>query len=419
MRKPHSGNLRPHADKPADLVPFAGIVAGTLAAASVSRPGSTRVVEPLAGLEYGTEITLKTAAFREFWERNRLPGQPGTVFPSPLPRGYRTTTRRRAVLVGGNVRLIFAEEETERESALEPPAHGGIYRFLLQAIRQPVYRPVAACLNYLIIRGSYTAFTVIFNVCRLNADIIRKLRSLGEKLRTAEPAAVAAFVFLDPDRSSYYLDQRRPPAGLKVKKLYGSDRITVDYAGFRYSFYPTGFSQINGAMVPLLMQSVRELLAPRPEQRLIDLYCGYGLFALYLAGSYAEVRGLDADPETIKAAQENAAALGVARRIVFSARRITRRTIETSLPGPGHRAEAILLDPPRQGVEPGVVEAIASRRPSVVVEAFCGVDRIPGQIRAWGAAGYRLARVLPLDLFPGTPNLEVLVALRPHPGRSV
>ena len=73
--------------------------------------------------------------------------------------------------------------------------------------------------------------------------------------------------------------------------------------------------------------------------------------------------------------------------------------------------ETIVLDPPRNGTERGVLAAVASRRPRRVVHVFCSVDDIPNALRQWKVGGYIPVRVAPLDMFAGTPNLEVFVQL--------
>jgi tRNA/tmRNA/rRNA uracil-C5-methylase (TrmA/RlmC/RlmD family) len=69
------------------------------------------------------------------------------------------------------------------------------------------------------------------------------------------------------------------------------------------------------------------------------------------------------------------------------------------------------LDPPRKGTEPGVIRALAMRKPVRVLHIFCGTDEIPAALAEWERYGYRVKEVLPMDLFPGTPHLETLVAL--------
>jgi tRNA/tmRNA/rRNA uracil-C5-methylase (TrmA/RlmC/RlmD family) len=125
------------------------------------------------------------------------------------------------------------------------------------------------------------------------------------------------------------------------------------------------------------------------------------------------VIGVDAEGPSIEAARANARRLrrGHTR---FVASRITADSIE-HLPGTGGD-EIVLLDPPRVGTESGVIRAIAARRPRRVVHVFCSVDEIPRAFREWAAGGYIPSRVVPLDMFPGTPNLELLVQLEPASG---
>jgi len=56
-----------------------------------------------------------------------------------------------------------------------------------------------------------------------------------------------------------------------------------------------------------------------------------------------------------------------------------------------------------------VIGALAKRGPIKVLQACCGTDEIPQQIAAWQRAGYGVKKIVPLDMFAGTPHLETLV----------
>jgi tRNA/tmRNA/rRNA uracil-C5-methylase (TrmA/RlmC/RlmD family) len=80
--------------------------------------------------------------------------------------------------------------------------------------------------------------------------------------------------------------------------------------------------------------------------------------------------------------------------------------------------DAILLDPPRGGTAPGVIECAAARRPGRVVHMFCNVDIMPAEIARWKAAGYMPVRGVPFDMFPGTDETEVMVLFEPATGKG-
>jgi tRNA/tmRNA/rRNA uracil-C5-methylase (TrmA/RlmC/RlmD family) len=191
--------------------------------------------------------------------------------------------------------------------------------------------------------------------------------------------------------------------------------LRVTYGDLRLAFHPTSFCQVNESIVPPMLRLAEDMLEPRSGERLLDLYCGAGLFSHALAGRVREVIGVDAEGPSIEAATVNARRLrrGQTR---FIASRITADSIERLPRASGD--ELVLLDPPRHGTESGVIRAIAARHPRRVVHVFCNVDEIPGALREWAGAGYTPRRVVPLDMFPGTPNLELLAQLEPASGTN-
>ncbi|MDD5675656.1 MAG: hypothetical protein PHC61_15920, partial [Chitinivibrionales bacterium] len=111
----------------------------------------------------------------------------------------------------------------------------------------------------------------------------------------------------------------------------------------------------------------------------------------------------------VKAALDNARFYPKTNTVSFFAHRIGDASFLRLLPRPGCHAEAVLADPPRQGIPENVIAAIAGRRPLKVVQACCGVDELPGQIFVWQKTGFAPTKILPLDMFAGTPHLEIFV----------
>jgi tRNA/tmRNA/rRNA uracil-C5-methylase (TrmA/RlmC/RlmD family) len=375
-------------------------------------PASALAGEDLAHLDYEAELALKTSALATFWRKNRLAGQLEAFVASPLPRGYRTTSKRRVDLIGSAAHLFLGDRIARRgtpvfaASSLEPDEHAEIYRRLQAKLSEH--------LGWIIVRGSYRERAVVFNIDMLSGPLVRKLKALGRHLAAGEPSVTAAFVYVAETGSDYYLEARRPKGSLDFKKLFGPESLRVAFGDLRLSFHPTSFSQVNESIVPQMLSVAGKMLKPRSDEYLIDLYCGYGLFSLALAGRVREVVGLDAAEPSIEAARSNARRLkhGRAR---FNAGRVSTNSV-ARLPMPGGD-EIVVLDPPRNGTENGVIEAIAGRRPRRVLHIFCSVDEIPPALRKWKAAGYVPGRIVPLDMFPGTPNLEVFVELKPPAGR--
>jgi tRNA/tmRNA/rRNA uracil-C5-methylase (TrmA/RlmC/RlmD family) len=369
--------------------------------------------EPFAHLDYEQELAVKAEGLRQFWQANSLPGRPDAVVPAPQPRGYRTTSKRRAHAGRGGVALGFpgshARPGEVSPSALDPPEHLELFKDLARELKRPSSGDLAGVLNHAVVRGAAPELALILNVMELDAGVVRRARQVVEALGGR---VHSAFLYLDPTASDYYLEAQRPAGQLTFKRLLGPEFLEVESEGRRLRFPPVVFSQVNGAMLPRLTSAARELLGPLAGHALVDLYCGYGLFALTLGREAAQVIGVDHDGPAIDAARANARHLGL-KTARFVGGKLDAEFLDRRLPRPSRVPELALLDPPRQGTAPGVAEAVAERQPVRVLHVCCGADELPRELAAWGRAGYTLRRALPLDLFAGTAGLEILLLLAP------
>jgi len=360
--------------------------------------------ESLAMFDYKDELKIKNQAIKEFWDVNRLAGNPQNVIASPLPREYRTTSKRRVAMVPGNLQF------DRQESMLEPEEHNKIYDLLFEKLITPAYKPLAYALNWIIIRGTYRYRVVIFNIKKIDATIVRKLKQISEVLQKSELNVTAAHAYVDTTESDYYLEAKRPTTGLNFKQLYGPRELSLNLGHFSLKYPVTGFSQINESQIHNLIKAASRMLSLTKEDKFLDLYCGYGLFSFALGEAAKSVLGVEWEGPSIESAKASAKYLK--KNYKFIAGKIDEDFVQLRLPRvvPGE-PEKILLDPPRKGCEPGVIHALAMRKPIRVCHVFCGTDEIPGALKEWERYGYRVREVQPLDLFPGTPHLETIIML--------
>ena len=360
--------------------------------------------ESLAMLDYKDELRIKDLAIQEFWDVNRLAGNPQKVIASPLSRGYRTTSKRRVFMEPGNLQF------DRQESMLEPEEHNKIYDFLFDKLISPAYKPLAYALNWIIIRGTYKYRIVIFNIKKIDASIVRKLKLISDALKDSPLHETAAHAYVDTTESAYYLEAKRPADGLNFKQLYGPRELSLNLGKFSLKYPVTGFSQINESQIHNLIKAASRMLSLTKEDHFLDLYCGYGLFSFALGEAAKSVLGVEWEGLSIESAKASAKYLKKNYR--FVAGKIDEDFVQTRLPRPiPNEPEKILLDPPRKGCEPGVIHALAMRKPVRVAHVFCGTDEIPASLKEWERYGYRVREVQPLDLFPGTPHLETIVML--------
>ena len=381
--------------------------------------------ELLVPLDYADECRVKTDAVRSFWQVHGLPAQlVPAVVPSPVPRGYRATSKRRVyVSRGGQLRFCMgygAEREETLSSALEPDSHNKVYAWLRKMLVSPVYRAVGRSLNFIVVRGGSEHLTLILNFFHLDAAIMHKTKLLADHVRAELPQVAAMFTFLDETRSEFYLESRSAGAH-PFKKLFGSEYLDLTAAGCKFLYPPSAFSQVNESILDAFLREAKKLLKPGPESTLIDLFSGYGLFAVALGDTPERVVGMDFNGPAIHAASGNALHNRPDADIEFIAAAVTPSAIENKLlPCPADlygtdeehpEGELFILDPPRSGVRPNVIAAIAKRSPARVLNIFCSADEVPRTLNAWKHNGYSPSAVRIFDMFPGSPNVETMVLL--------
>jgi tRNA/tmRNA/rRNA uracil-C5-methylase (TrmA/RlmC/RlmD family) len=376
-------------------------------------------------VEYAAEAEAREGALREFWEGISTGAPLAPMVRSPRGRQYRTVSKRKAFPVKGEARLGLIDSTGEdghrpvdvAACRVEPASHAAVYARLREAIASPASRLLLPVLRYVVVKGNYTELIVILSVTRIDGGIVSAVNTVSRGLTRACPEVRGVLLYEDHSDGRYYLGTRTPAARGSIRKIYGETAVYQKFGGKGFLFPPLAFSQVNASLVDGLIEEAARMLEPGPGTDMYDLYCGYGLFTLTIGARARRGTGIERSPEAIDAAMRNAQRLGPAHARFFRSD-ITAETLPRLLAhaGPG---DVILLDPPRGGTAPGVIECAAARRPGRVVHMFCNIDIMPGEIARWREAGYVPAKVVPFDMFPGTDDTEMMVLFTPGQGRTV
>jgi tRNA/tmRNA/rRNA uracil-C5-methylase (TrmA/RlmC/RlmD family) len=365
-------------------------------------------------IDYEREVALKNATLQEFWQTTGASIPLDALVRSPLGRRYRTVTKRKIFhgRASPHIGLIDPSEHGLRpfdalSCAIEPAEHTTIYSAVRQEIGKPRMEPLAEHLSYVIIKGTDGELIVIFNVREIGPRLIKAANDLSKILSRACRKVIASFVYQEESSGRYYLSTRNTRARHTLRKLFGRSDISLAVAGKRFLYSPLSFSQVNRSILERMLETATLLLAPLGGETLYDLYCGYGMFALSLAHHFHVVIGVERSPESIEAARANARRLN-ARNVRFIRQDITAASLMKLVLGIRPN-DVILLDPPRGGTADGVITCIAAHRPKRALHIFCNIELIPKDIGRWEDGGYRLLRAVPLDMFPGTPAVELML----------
>ena len=177
-----------------------------------------------------------------------------------------------------------------------------------------------------------------------------------------------------------------------------------------------GFWQVHPQAPRVLVETVLELLAPRPGERALDLYAGVGLFSAFLAdavGSAGGVVSVEGDRRASELAGENLADLPQAAVRAGRVDRVLAQGFGSRRSGSGGAVDLVVLDPPREGAKRGIVAAVAALRPRAVAYVACDPAALARDVAYFGDAGYALAELRAFDLFPMTHHVECVALLVP------
>jgi len=174
-------------------------------------------------------------------------------------------------------------------------------------------------------------------------------------------------------------------------------------------FGPLDFIQVNAEVNRAMVARAVALLDPRPDERVLDLYCGIGNFSLPLARRGARVEGVEGEPGLVRRAAANAALNGLEALARFHVADLA--TPPVNAPWLDGGVDKALLDPPRSGAE-AMAHRLGGLGVARVVYVSCHPATLARDVGVLvGRYGYRLRAAGVMDMFPHTAHVESVALL--------
>lgn len=230
---------------------------------------------------------------------------------------------------------------------------------------------------------------------------IPKAGQLIELLKAAVSGLCSICLSINSRRTNVIL-------GTDIRVLWGKGTMEDTLCGLRFSVSPLSFFQVNPAQTEKLYGLALEYAGLTGSETVVDAYCGAGTISLLLAQKAKKVIGIEIVPEAIQTANENAV-----RNHIENAEFHVGAT-EDLLPrliADGLRPDVIVLDPPRKGCDPAVLEAIIAAAPKRVVYVSCGAPTLARDAKLLTEGGYTAEKVQCVDMFCWTGAVETVMAL--------
>lgn len=185
--------------------------------------------------------------------------------------------------------------------------------------------------------------------------------------------------------------------------LWGDSHITDILCGMEFRLSPRSFYQINHSQAERLYNTAAGFAALRENDTALDLYCGAGAITLLLAGYAGRVIGAEIVGDAVADARENAARNGITNAEFICA---DAASAAVSLKQDNVKPAVVVTDPPRRGLTPETIGAIADLSPERVVYISCDPATLARDLRIFRELGYPLKSIEPFDMFPRCAHIE-------------
>lgn len=184
--------------------------------------------------------------------------------------------------------------------------------------------------------------------------------------------------------------------------LYGQEYFEETLSGLRFKITPFSFFQNNADGAELLYRKVADYVGDTGGKTVFDLYSGTGTIAQLVAKTASHTVGVELIEEAVIAARENAERNGITN-CSFIAGDVLKVLDELR-----EKPDVIILDPPREGVNPKALSKLVRYRVPRMIYVSCKPSSLLRDLEILREGGYQLTRAVGVDMFPQTPNVEAV-----------
>ncbi|HFH7352677.1 TPA: 23S rRNA (uracil(1939)-C(5))-methyltransferase RlmD [Streptococcus agalactiae] len=362
-------------------------------------------------LQYDKQLEFKTDVIRQALMKFKPEGYENyeirKTIGMPEPEHYRAKLQFQVRSFGGNVRAGLYAQGTHRlidikdclvQDRLTQEMINRVAE-LLGKYKLPIYneRKIAGVRTVMIRRAQASGeIQLIFITSkRLDFDdvVIELVREFPE-LKT-----VAVNINASKTSDIY---------GQITEVIWGQESINEEVLDYGFSLSPRTFYQLNPKQTQILYSEAVNALDVKEDDDLIDAYCGVGTIGLAFAGKVKSVRGMDIIPEAIQDAKENALHMG------FTNTHYEAGKAEDIIPrwySEGFRANALIVDPPRTGLDDKLLNTILKMPPEKMVYVSCNTSTLARDLVTLTKV-YHVHYIQSVDMFPHTARTEAVVKLQ-------
>ncbi len=362
-------------------------------------------------MDYAAEAKIKASHVAECFKRiGGVEPEFEPIIAAESDKRYRNKAQFPVSLENGEIKTGFYSSHSHRvihcpDCLLQPKEFEKILGVFASYIKEngvTVYDETAhkGLLRHIYLRkGTKSGETMVCAV--INGKKLPNEDKLVSALTECDSSIKSIIVNVNKEKTNVIL-------GKQCRTLWGEDYITDILCGLAFRISPLSFYQVNRDQAERLYNKAAEYAALSGNETVLDLYCGAGTIGLSMAKNAKEIIGVEIVPEAIEDAKLNMQINGIknARFLCGDAPKAAE-----ILKNEGIRPDVIILDPPRKGCSPEMLETAAQMAPERIVYVSCDPATLARDCGIFASLGYTATKATPVDMFPRTGHVEAVVQL--------
>ena len=361
-------------------------------------------------MDYEEESRLKAERVRNCL--NRLGGENLTEVPilaAPTCYGYRNKAQypvsvKKGKGIAGFFKAGTHEVVENKRCLILPEESDKVKDIVMDYVNQYRVMPYnevehKGLLRHIYVRRGAVSGQVL--VCLvINGKRIPRPEVLIERLKTI-PGFTTLVLSLNTRKGNAIL-------GDEFVTLYGPGYIEDTLCGLNFRLSPRSFYQVNHHQAQRLYEAAIAQAEITKEDTVLDLYCGVGTITLAMASAAGKVIGVEVIEQAVADARDNAQRNGIENAEFFCG---DAGQAALALEAKGIKADVVVVDPPRKGLNADTIEALARFAPRRIVYVSCDPATLARDVALIKERGYRLKNAMAADLFPRCSHVESIVCL--------
>ncbi|MGI6095080.1 MAG: 23S rRNA (uracil(1939)-C(5))-methyltransferase RlmD [Lachnospiraceae bacterium] len=255
-------------------------------------------------------------------------------------------------------------------------------------------------LRHVLVRTGYASGEIMV-VLVLASPILPSKNNFVKALRKLHPEITTVVLNVNDKKTSMVL-------GSRDIVLYGKGYIEDTLCGCVFRISPQSFYQVNPVQTEVLYEKAISFAGLTGKERVIDAYCGIGTIGLIASKKAREVISIELNPDAVRDAISNARRNQIKNVRFFQG---DAGQFMVDMAAQGEKADVVFMDPPRAGSDNAFIHAIVKLAPKKVVYVSCEPSTLARDLKVFQKNGYEVKKMVGVDMFPMTKNVETIVAL--------